>query len=67
MFLNFCASPANREQNCVTTLQLRNIMRPFEKGKTLSDQAVPIAELISQLAGVMKQVGDVKKKKETSS
>ena len=48
-------------QNCVTTLQLRNMIQPFEKGKSLEDQAVPVAQLLLKVTEVLKEVDWVKK------
>ncbi len=48
-------------QNCVTTLQLRNMLQPFEKGKTLVEQAMPVAQLLLKIGEVLKEVDGVKK------
>ena len=50
-------------QNCVTTLQLRNMLQPFEKGKSLENQAIPVAELLQRISGVLKEVEELKKSK----
>lgn len=38
------------------------MLSPFEKGKSLQDHGVPIAELLKQVTNVLKDTGGLKKK-----
>lgn len=40
-------------QTCITTLQLRHMLNPFQKGTSLLDQAVPIAELLTRVHSIL--------------
>lgn len=37
------------------------MLQPFEKGRSLVDQAVPVAELMSKIGGILKEVESLKK------
>ena len=38
------------------------MLQPFEKGKKLLDQAIPIAELMKRVTSIMKEVEEAKGK-----
>jgi hypothetical protein len=38
------------------------MLQPFEKGKSFVEQAVPVAELLKKISGVLKEVDGLKKR-----
>ncbi|ETN39117.1 uncharacterized protein HMPREF1541_05339 [Cyphellophora europaea CBS 101466] len=63
--INLLEHQVTRVETCVTTLQLRNMLNPFEKGSSLLDKAVPIAELLQKMQGLVKEVEGAKRGRST--
>lgn len=38
------------------------MLQPFEKGRSLVDQAVPVAQLLQKISGALKEVEELRKK-----
>ncbi|PGH06913.1 hypothetical protein AJ79_06386 [Helicocarpus griseus UAMH5409] len=47
--LSLIEHQVTRVETCATTLTLRHMMRPFKKGYTIKDIAVPMADILGQL------------------
>jgi hypothetical protein len=43
-------------QACATTLQLRHLYQPFQKGVSLFDQAKPIGEILGEVANLLAEI-----------
>ena len=49
-------------QTCITTLTIRNMVRPFVAGQSLLTQAVPMGDILNELA---QQLAELKSYKES--
>ncbi|RMD43406.1 hypothetical protein DV735_g1749, partial [Chaetothyriales sp. CBS 134920] len=54
--VNLFEHQVTRIETCITTIQLRNMLHPFKKGSTLADQAVPIGDLLKEVASLLQKV-----------
>lgn len=50
-----------RIETCITTLQLRNLLQPFSREKSLADHAIPIAELLKNITATMQEAAEAKR------
>lgn len=51
--VNLMEHQVTRVENCVSALQLRHMLNPLTKGKTLADQARPIHEILAEVAAAL--------------
>ncbi|KIX06069.1 uncharacterized protein Z518_04043 [Rhinocladiella mackenziei CBS 650.93] len=51
--MNLLEHQVTRVEACVTTLQLRHMFQPFQKGVSFFDQAKPIGDILSELSGLL--------------
>ncbi|KAJ9607255.1 hypothetical protein H2200_008328 [Cladophialophora chaetospira] len=68
--INLLEHQVTRVEACATTLQLRHMYQPFQKGVSLFDQAKPISEILGEVANLLAEVkaerSEVLKTPETS-
>lgn len=62
--LNLLEHQVTRVENCVSTLQVRHMIRPLVKGKAISEQARPMQEVLLEVA---KALGKWKTARESHS
>ncbi|KAL2441188.1 Adenylate cyclase [Exophiala dermatitidis] len=58
--MNLLEHQVTRVEACATTLQLRHMTRPFRKGVALVDQAMPIAEILNEVATLLAEARGAK-------
>ncbi|KIW95902.1 uncharacterized protein Z519_02967 [Cladophialophora bantiana CBS 173.52] len=54
--MNLLEHQVTRVEACATTLQLRQMFRPFQKGVSLFDQARPISEILNEISTILAEV-----------
>ncbi|OCT53627.1 Adenylate cyclase [Cladophialophora carrionii] len=54
--VNLLEHQVTRVEACATTLQLRHMYQPFQKGVSLFEQAKPIGEILSEVANLLAEV-----------
>ena len=64
MFETILKMSTNAEQTCITTLTIRNMVRPFVASQSLLTQAVPMGDILTELAQQLAQLKAYKESEE---
>ncbi len=51
------------QQTCITTLAMRNMVRPFAAGRSLLEQACPMDEVLHELSAQLAEFKELKKQR----